>query len=315
MVNFGIIGIGNIAHRVAKGIRCSEKANLYAAASRNRENAEKFKEQYGAECAYGSYEELLNDPKVDAVYICTPNALHYEQIKMCLSYGKHVVCEKPMVADSKQVKELFAEAKSKGCFLMEAEKTMFTPLNRKLKQMIEEGVIGKLQAIRAEFSYDVLEDVEKEHWVLGNDMGGCSYDIGVYPLSFSHYFANSKIQSFITNRVNHPEYECDFGMQADIRYENGIYAFLQSNWFYTPEHKGLGILAGEEGYIEIPAFWKSAKAYLHKNGMIEEISVEMESDFEGEVTHAAECIEAGLLESPILGESMSLEIIKVVEKV
>ena len=69
------------------------------------------------------------------------------------------------------------------------------------------------------------------------------------------------------------------------------------------------------GYIEIPAFWKSAKAYLHKNGMIEEISVEMESDFEGEVTHAAECIEAGLLESPILGESMSLEIIKVVEKV
>ena len=71
----------------------------------------------------------------------------------------------------------------------------------------------------------------------------------------------------------------------------------------------------EEGYIEIPAFWKSAKAYLHKNGMIEEISVEMESDFEGEVTHAAECIEAGLLESPILGEFMSLEIIKVVEKV
>jgi predicted dehydrogenase len=72
-----------------------------------------------------------------------------------------------MVADSKQVKELFAEAKSKGCFLMEAEKTMFTPLNRKLKQMIEEGVIGKLQAIRAEFSYDVLEDVERNIGCLG----------------------------------------------------------------------------------------------------------------------------------------------------
>ena len=184
-----------------------------------------------------------------------------------------------------------------------------------VKQMIEEGVIGKLQAIRAEYSFDVLEDVEKDHWVLDKNMGGSAYDIGVYPISFSHYFASSKIDSLIVKRAEHPEYECDFGMQADIRYENGIYAFLKSNWFYTPEHKGLGILAGEEGCIEIPAFWKSAKAYLHKNGMIEEISVEMESDFEGEVTHAAECIEAGLLESPILGESMSLEIIKVVEKV
>ena len=72
-------------------------------------------------------------------------------------------------------------------------------------------------------------------------------------------------------------------------------------------------MAGADGYIEIPAFWKGTKAYLHKNGVVEEISVEMESDFEGEVTHAAECIEKGLLESPVLGEEMSLEIIRVVD--
>ena len=313
MINFGIIGLGNIAHRVAKGILCSEKANLYAAASRNIENAEKFKEQYGAEKAYGSYEELLTDSKVDIVYICTPNALHYDQIMLCLSWGKHVVCEKPMVATSEQVKELFAEARKKGCFLMEAEKTMFTPLNKKLKQMIDDGVIGKLQAIRAEYSYDVLKEVESDHWVLDKNMGGSAYDIGVYPISFAHYLAGSPIAELKAGRVDHPDYECDFGMQADIRYENGVYGFLQTNWFYTPEHKGSGILAGTDGYIEVPAFWKGTKAYLHKNGTVEEISVEMESDFEGEVTHAAGCVEAGLLESPVLGEEMSLEIIKVVE--
>ena len=132
MINFGIIGIGNIAHRVAKGILCSKKASLYAVASRNKSNAEQFQKQYGAEKAYGSYKELLEDAAVDAVYICTPNSLHYEQIQLCLSYGKHVVCEKPMVANSEQVKELFAQARKAGCFLMEAEKTMFTPLNVKL---------------------------------------------------------------------------------------------------------------------------------------------------------------------------------------
>ena len=313
MINFGILGIGNIAHRVAKGILCSKKANLYAVASRDKDNAERFWQQYGAEKAYGSYKELLEDAAVDAVYICTPNAFHYEQIMLCLSHGKHVVCEKPMVANSEQVKELFAEAKRNGCFLMEAEKTMFTPLNVKLKEMVENGMIGKLRAIRAEYSYQVLEEVNKDHWVLDKNMGGSAYDIGVYPISFSHYFADSRIENLIVKRVNHPEYECDFGMQADICYENGVYGFLQSNWFYTPEHKGSAVLAGDDGYIEVPAFWKGTRAYLHKNGTVEEIRVEMESDFEGEVTHAAECIENNMLESPVLGEEMSLEIIKVVE--
>lgn len=313
MLNFGIIGIGNIAHRVAKGILSSPKANLYAVTSRNKENAKEFKEQYGAEKAYGSYEELLDDSKVDAVYICTPNALHYDQIMLCLSYGKHVVCEKPMVADEVQVKKLFAEAKRKGCFLMEAEKTMFTPLNVKLKQMLQEGIIGKLKAIRAEYSYDVLNEVDTDHWVLGKEMGGSAYDIGVYPISFAHFMAESKMQDLQVEKLMHPEYSCDFGMQADILYENGVYGFLKTNWFYTAAHKGSAILAGDEGYIEVPAFWKSTKAYLRKDGKVEEISVEMESDFEGEVTHAAECIEKGLLESPVLGEEMSLEIIRVVD--
>ena len=311
MINFGILGAGNIAHRVAKGILCSKKANLYAVASRSLEKAKDFQEKYFAQKAYGSYEEFLKDPQVEAIYICTPNEFHFEQIMMCLSMGKHVVCEKPMVADAKQVEQVFAKARERNCFLMEAEKTMFTPLNVKLKEMIQEGIIGKLQAIRAEYSYEVLSEVEKDHWVLGENMGGSSYDIGVYPISFSHFFADAKMKSCHSQLISHPEFACDFGMQADVVYENGIYGFLQSNWFYTPEHKGSAVLAGTEGYIEVPAFWKSTKAYLYKDGKMEEISVEMESDFEGEVSHAADCIEKGLLESPILGETMSVEIIKV----
>ena len=313
MLNIGIIGLGNIAKRVAGGINASKKAKLYAVASRDYEKAVAFRDVYGAEQAYGSYEEMLADPLVDLVYICTPNKFHYEQIKLCFSYKKHVICEKPMVETEKKVKELFIEAKKCGCFLMEAEKTMFTPLNVKLKEMIEEGVIGKLLSIRAEYSSDCLADLSNDHWVLDEQFGGCAGDIGVYPISFAHFHAGASVKCAKTQAFSHPKFSCNFGLQSDVLYENGVYAFLQSHWFYTPEHKGSAILAGEKGYFEVPAYWKGNEAYLHQNGTMKKITVDMESDFEGEVTHAVECVEAGLLQSPLLNENMSLEIIRIVE--
>ena len=315
MKNVGILGPGNIANRVAKGVLCSQKANLYAVASRNIDKAKKFADKYGANTYYGNYEEMLKDTNVDLVYICTPNTFHYEQIKLCLSHGKHVICEKPMVKNEAQVRELFELARKQGCFLMEAEKTMFTPLNKKVKEMIEEGVIGKLHTIRAQYCSEGLDGLPEDHWVLGEEFGGCTYDIGVYPVCVSHFFAGANMKEFQVEAVRNPEYNCDFGMDADIFYENGIYGCVRANWFYQAKDKGKAVLVGDKGYFEIPAYWKGNKAYLHKDGAIEEIEVEMESDFEGEITHAIECIEDGLVESPILGEEMSVEIIRVVEAV
>lgn len=315
MKNVAILGLGNIANRVAKGVICSPKACLYAVASRNMENAKKFAEKYKALVHYGSYEEMLKDPKVDLVYICTPNTFHYDQIKLCLAYGKHVICEKPMVKNEEQVRELFAMAREQGYFLMEAEKTMFTPLNKKIKEMIAEGEIGKLHTIRAQYCSDGLDGLPLDHWVLGEDFGGCTYDIGVYPICAAHFYADSSMKEFQAETVKSSDFKCDFGMDTDIFYENGIYANVRSNWFYQAENKGKAILVGDKGYFEIPAYWKGNKAYLHKDGIITEIEVAMESDFEGEITHAVECIEEGLTESPILGEEMSVEIIRVAEAV
>ena len=315
MKNVGILGLGNIANRVAKGVLCSKKACLYTVASRNIENAKRFADKYGAKTYYGSYEEMLSDSNVDLVYICTPNTLHYEQIKMCLNYGKHVICEKPMVKDEIQVRELFAFARKRGCFLMEAEKTMFTPLNQKIKGMITNGVIGKLHTIKAQYCSVGLDGLSLDHWVLGEEFGGCTYDIGVYPICASHFYADAKMKEFQAEPVIHPEFGCDFGMDADIFYENGIYASLRANWFYQAKNKGNAVLVGDKGYFEIPAYWKGNKGYLHKDGIVTEIEVDMESDFEGEITHAIECIEEGLLESTVLGEEMSVEIIHVAEAV
>ena len=181
--------------------------------------------------------------------------------------------------------------------------------------MIREGAIGKLHTIRAQYCSDGLEGLPPDHWVLGEEMGGCTYDIGVYPICAAHFYANSRMMEFQAEAVKNPSFNCDFGMNADIFYENGIYASVSANWFYQAKDNGKAVLVGETGYFEIPAYWKGNRAYLHKDGAVTEIKVPMESDFEGEITHAVECIEAGLSESPILGEEMSVEIIRVVEAV
>ena len=116
MKNICILGLGNIAHRVAKGVIFSKNATLYAVASRDIHKSEEFAKKYSANKYYGSYEELLSDENVDLVYICTPNQMHFDHIMLCLSYQKHVICEKPMVANEEQVAWLFAEARKKQLF-------------------------------------------------------------------------------------------------------------------------------------------------------------------------------------------------------
>lgn len=137
---------------------------------------------------------MLEDENIDVVYICTPNSFHYEQIKLCLNHHKNVNCEKPMVKTEKELKELYDIARSNGLVLMEAHKTAFTPLNKLIKEKIKSNEFGKLLSIEADYSinfFDYPEDMNN-HWVTNKDFGGCSYDIGVYPLVFSNFIADSK---------------------------------------------------------------------------------------------------------------------------
>ena len=322
LVRIGLVGLGQRGMKTLERYAFIEGAEIRCLADISADRLEMAAQQLeqsgrpAAELLHGSdaWREVCRKD-IDLVYICTPNQMHFEHICLCLSHHKHVICEKPMVSDEEQVKQLFAMARKNHCFLMEAEKTMFTPLNVKLKSMIVDGVIGNLRSIKASYCSITSGTLPDSHWVFDPAFGGASYDIGVYPVSFAHFFADANARVIQAQPVYHPPYECDFGMNADVLYENGIYGFLQCNWLYSLPQKGSAILAGDLGYIEIPAFWKGNKAYLHKDGEVTEISVDMKSDFTGEITHAVECIENVLLESPVLGEEMSRRIIRLVEYV
>ena len=312
MKNVCVMGLGYISKRVAQGVQFAKNANLYALASRNKEKAKEMAEEMKVEHFY-TYDEMLMDQNIDVVYICTPNREHLKHIKMCMDAGFHVICEKPLCKDTKEVKEIYAYARSKNKFLLEAEKTIFTPLNTLLKAKVEEGVIGKLRMIDASYCASIsFKGYDKNMWNFDEEYGGSSYDVGVYPICFANFYANSSIVSHHIQRSNAHDLNVDFDAAILLQYENGVIATLRSSWDLPCTNRG--ILFGEEGYIEIENFWKNKEAVIVKNGVKEKITVEMQSDFTGEIEHAINCIENNLLESPILGEKESLEIIKILEK-
>ena len=310
-MNIAIIGCGYIATRVAGGIMFSQ-GNLYAVAARDKERARQFSLKF-PDCKYMDYDEVFSDENVDMVYIATINETHYGLIKRALESGKHVICEKPILANEEQIKEMFALARRQGRLLMEAHKTCFTVLNRLLKPIVNEK-IGKITHIYGQYcsvsDYHQMKDDRK------NDptMGGARYDIGCYPLAFANYYADSEIKDFTITSVEKAGLPCDIEMTAYLVYENGITANVKCSWIDPNTNRG--ILYGEKGRIEIINFWKGTEATVFYNdGTKEEIKVEQDSDFTGEVNEAVKCAELGLCESPVMSEKASLEIVKVLEKV
>ena len=313
MVRFGILGLGNIANRVAKGINYAKNAELYAVCSRSLDNANVYKEKYGAQVAYGSYEELCLDEKVDVIYICTPNHLHIEQLELCFKHKKNVICEKPMVRSQEEVNYLFDLAQKNGCFLMEAHKTCFTPLNQLIKKRLVSGEFGEVKMILADYCYGYSMIYTLDSWVMHPQYGGCSYDVGVYPTAFITYMVDSDIKQVDGMPIRREGFECDFGMLTNIEFENGIKAQANCSWYHFSKNKGNALIVTTKGTIEIPAFWKSTTATITMDGVVEQLEVHMDSDFTGEVEEVASCIEKGLLESPTMGRKKSCDIMRVVE--
>ncbi len=185
--NWGILGTGYIAHKMAEALSFVPQAKLYAVGSRNIQTALDFAGKFKVEKSYGSYEELVNDPDVDIVYIATPHNLHYENTIMSLENGKHVLCEKPFAVNGSEVQRMIETARKNNLFLMEALWTRFLPHLIRAKELVDTGVTGKIRLIKADFGINV--PFNPLHRLYNKKLiGGSLLDLGIYPVFFSLLF-------------------------------------------------------------------------------------------------------------------------------
>jgi D-xylose 1-dehydrogenase (NADP+, D-xylono-1,5-lactone-forming) len=183
LMRLGIVSTADINRKVIPGAHASEKVELVAVASRDQRRAEEYAKEWEIERAYGSYEALLEDPDVDAVYISLPNTMHREWSIRAVEAGKHVICEKPFSRRVSDVEAAFDAAKHAGRFLTEAFMYRHNPQTKRVVELIGEGAIGELRVIRSTFSYSLYET---DNIRLRTDVeGGSLMDVGCYCISGS----------------------------------------------------------------------------------------------------------------------------------
>ena len=178
-INWGVLGTAGIARgQTIPGMLQAENCNLYAVAGRSKEKAQAFQKEFGFEKAYDSYDVLLSDPQVEAVYIPLPNELHYEWTMKAMRAGKHVLCEKPLAPTPEQVERLYAAAEEYGVVLMEAFAYLHSPYMQALKEDLANGVIGDVLYLESTF---ITSDYNIQNIRMRKEtFGGSVYDLGCY---------------------------------------------------------------------------------------------------------------------------------------
>src|SRR5690349_14240586 len=186
-VKWGIVSTADINRKVIPGAKESPKVDLLGVASRDGARAQAYASEWDIPRAYGSYEELLADPDIEAVYISLPNTMHVEWSIKSLEAGKHVLCEKPFDSKPEKVAEAFDAAERAGRLLMEAFMWRHNPQTKRLRELLDEGAIGELRLVRTCFSYSLYD---ADNIRLRADVeGGSLMDVGCYCISGSRLVA------------------------------------------------------------------------------------------------------------------------------
>ncbi len=190
-LNWGIIGTGMIANRFASSLKTTDKAGLMAVASRTLDKAKEFASKYSIPKFYGNYEELLNDPEIDAIYISLPNHLHAEWSIKCAQAGKHILCEKPVTVNCGELEKVLEVVKKHDVFFMEAFMYRCHPQWKKIKELIADSAIGKVCTLKSTFSYNM--GMQLDNIRMSNPAaGGGLMDVGCYCVSFCRLIAGEE---------------------------------------------------------------------------------------------------------------------------
>lgn len=297
-VQFGVLGCGGISNRFASVLRTAEGAQLYASAARDISRAEAFSQKYGAQKAYGSYEELACDPNIDIVYIGLTHNFHYDAAKLCILAGKAVMCEKPFFITKREAEELYTLAKERGVLIMEAMWSRFVPAYVKAKEWIKGGKIGQVKYCDASFCYRIPFD--PAHRLFDPALaGGSLFDAGVYPIEYiSGMLEEHPIE--ITGVAQPCPTGVDEYAAMCMRFASGAVATLACG--YTASSVRNARFFGTDGYVEVYDFLGARKCarFDEKGNMIEAFETSFEDGFIFEIRHIIELYKSGKKESDVI---------------
>ena len=315
MIRWGIMGLGTIAQKFAETVNSmkSEHTRLYGAASRDINKAKTFSDKYDIKNCFDTYESMCKSDEIDAVYISTPNNMHYGNCMTALSNGKHVLCEKPFATDSKKAEEIYKYAEEKGLFIMEGLWIFHLPLLKKAAELIKNGVIGEVKYIRADYGF-TAQGQRRERKFLSELGGGALLDVGIYNIGFVKMMYGSDPSELKTSCILN-EYGTDSFGSVLAEYPGEKFASMTSAIGIKTETEG--VIYGTEGRIYFPNYQKAEKMkVIFNDGKAEEYEMPFEfTGFEYQIDECCRCIELGLSESPSYSHSQSIAVINTIDRI
>jgi xylose dehydrogenase (NAD/NADP) len=306
-MKLGIISTADINRKVIPGAKASPKVDLLAVASRDQARAEAYAREWEIERAYGSYEGLLADPEVDAVYISLPNTLHCEWSIRALEAGKHVLCEKPLSRRSEEVEAAFDAAERGGRILSEAFMYRHNPQTKRLLELVGEGAIGELRLVRSAFSYSLYDP---QNIRLRPEVeGGALMDVGCYCVSGSRLVGGEPVSVF--GQAWYGETGTDWVFTGSLRFPGDVLAVFDCGTA-LPERDELEVI-GSEGslFVDDPWHCLSPGIELRRDGQVERVEVERADSYRLELENLSDAIagerEVLLGREDAIGQARALE--------
>jgi len=310
-LRWGILGAGAIARKFAIGLKDSETGELVAIGSRSQEKADTFGEEFGAANRHGSYEALVADGEVDAIYVATPHPMHKPNSIMCIEAGKAVLCEKPFTVNADEARDVIALAREKGVFCMEAMWSRFLPAMGKVRELIAGGAIGEVRMILGDFGFrgGWLPETRMLNSALA---GGGLLDVGVYPISLASMILGTPVN--VTGSAHIGETGVDEQAGMVLKYEGGALAVLATGVRTATPHEGW--ILGTEGRLHLHAgWWRGSRITLHTDADARDIDVPMVGNgYNYEADEVAACLAAGKTESDLMSLDETVTIMETMDQ-
>ncbi len=280
-LSWGLLGTARINRAVIDPIKSSKFSRLAAVASRSGDKARDYAAAWGIPRHFDSYEALLADPEIDIIYNSLPNALHAEWSIKAMQQGKHVLCEKPLATDLAAVDEIIATASQTTRVISEAFMYRHHPQTKRVKKMVAEGEVGKLQLVRGSFCYtNTRPDNPRLDPHLG---GGSLWDVGCYPVGYARYLSGEEPTDVYGRQVIGPS-GVDVLFAGQLSFPGGMIAQFECS-FISPS-KSIIEITGDKGRIIIPEPYKPGKKsriYQERDGRLRTINIQGAELYQGEI--------------------------------